>query len=204
MSGYDKQYTVAENLFGSPYKEFEDFVRNHALKGGKALDLGCGQGRDALMLAQYGYTVTGVDASKVGVAQMLETAQARSLAVDGVIGNFYEYEPDDHFDAIVLDSILHFEPADRIKELALLDKVASLINVNGYLFVFVQKSPKKEQELKNWLARAKSELNLIRDGYINYTYQEKATEFKSEFQFYMFIVQRVTTIGKQAKDERPA
>jgi hypothetical protein len=37
MSGYDKQYTVAENLFGSPYKEFEDFVRNHALKGGKAL-----------------------------------------------------------------------------------------------------------------------------------------------------------------------
>ncbi|MDH3675578.1 MAG: class I SAM-dependent methyltransferase [Anaerolineae bacterium] len=194
MSGYDNQYTVEENLFGSPYKEFEDFVRNHALNGGKALDLGCGQGRDALMLAQYGYRVTGVDSSKVGVAQMLARAKARNLAVDGVVGNFHEYEPDGNFDAIVLDSILHFEPADRKKELALLDKVSSLINVNGHLFVFVHKSSKKEQELKNWLAGAKSEFDLIEEGYINYTYQEKATRFKSEFQFYMFIVQRVTTI----------
>ena len=115
MSGYDNQYTVEENLFGSPYKEFEDFVSNHALKGGKALDLGCGQGRDALMLAQYGYTVTGVDSSKVGVAQMIERAQARELAVAGVVDNFHEYEPDGNFDAVVLDSILHFEPADRKK-----------------------------------------------------------------------------------------
>ena len=70
--------------------------------------------------------------------------------------------------------------------------------------MFVHKSPKKERELKNWLARAKSELNLIREGYLNYTYQEKATEFESEFQFYMFIVQRVTTIEHPINDVRPA
>ncbi len=190
MSGYDKQYQTEENLFGAPYKEFVDFVKTHALRGGKALDLGCGQGRDALMLAQFGYTVVGVDASEVGVAQMLEKAAAKNLAVTGIVEDFHEYALAGNFDAIVLDSILHFEKADRQKELALLNNVAAHLNDNGYLFVFVHKSRKKEKELNDWLETTKPGFILLRDGHIDYVYEEKTTNFRSEFQYYMFILQR--------------
>lgn len=63
MSDYDKQYQTETELFGAAYPEFEKFVQENKHSNGSALDLGCGQGRDALMLARHGYWVTAVDNS---------------------------------------------------------------------------------------------------------------------------------------------
>ena len=73
------------------------------------------------MLAQHGYAVTGVDSSHVGIEQMVARAEEKNLYVKGVVADLYEYELHDKFDAIVLDSILHFAEGDRRKEIALLD-----------------------------------------------------------------------------------
>lgn len=51
---YDKYYQT-ENLFGDPYPELIEFFANYPKKG-KVLDLGCGQGRDAIAIAQLGYS----------------------------------------------------------------------------------------------------------------------------------------------------
>jgi SAM-dependent methyltransferase len=48
-------------------------------KPGKALDLGIGQGRNALYLASQGWDVTGVDISDEGIAQANEAAKASGL-----------------------------------------------------------------------------------------------------------------------------
>ena len=191
MSNYDKQYQDEESLFGAAYPEFEAFVKAHALREVRALDLGCGQGRDALMLARHGYQVTAVDASKVGIAQMLAQAEVHNLPVKGVVADIYTYEPDNTFDAIVLDSILHFEKADKAKELALLDKLVPYINENGYFFIFVHKSPKKEKELHKWLASLQTKFAPVQDGYISMIYEEKSSGFRSEFEMYYFFLQRI-------------
>lgn len=191
MTNYDKQYQVENNLFGSPYAEFEEFVKQHAKRGGTALDLGCGQGRDALMLARYGYGVIGVDTSHVGIAQMLERAKKDNLAVNGVVADIYEYELHDKYDAVVLDSILHFEKADKNKELALLDTLKNHINENGFLFLFVHKSPKKEREVKRWFEAVAAEFEVAAEGYIDYLYREVATGFQSAFQYYMLILKKM-------------
>lgn len=194
MTNYDEQYQVERNLFGSPYAEFEEFVKHHAKPGGMALDLGCGQGRDALMLARYGYTVTGVDASPVGIAQMLENARKNHLTVKGVVANFYEYLLHDKFDAVVLDSILHFEKGDKDKELALLNTLTNHVNENGFLFLFVHKSKKKEVAIRRWFETVEAKFEVAKEGYIDYVYEETVTGFRSSFQYYMLVLQRKATV----------
>jgi SAM-dependent methyltransferase len=49
---------------------------------GQALDLGMGQGRNALFLAQRGWDVTGVDISDVALAQAREQARKMSLKLN--------------------------------------------------------------------------------------------------------------------------
>ena len=190
MSNYDEQYQVELSLFGSPYAEFEEFVKQHAKPGGTALDLGCGQGRDALMLARYGYMVTGVDSSQVGITQMIENARKNHLAVKGVVANLYEYPLHDKFDAVVLDSILHFEKGDKDKELALLNTLVNHINENGFLFLFVHKSKQKEQAVRRWFETVEAAFEVAKEGYIDYVYEETVTGFRSAFQYYMLILKR--------------
>jgi len=56
-------------------------------KPGTAIDLGMGQGRNALYLAAQGWRVTGVDLSDVAVAQAKEQAVRLGLQLDAVIDN---------------------------------------------------------------------------------------------------------------------
>jgi SAM-dependent methyltransferase len=188
---YDEQYQIEQNLFGDPYPEFDAFLRENIAPNtaGRALDIGCGQGRDVFLLAKYGYEVIGVDSSTVGIEQIHGRASAANLPITGVVADFYTYEPEGVFDAIVLDSILHFGEAERDKELTLLDKLATCVASNGYLFIFIHKSPAKEQELHTWLAQNPA-FSLIKDRYLDYTYEEKAIDFRTDFQYYMFILRR--------------
>jgi SAM-dependent methyltransferase len=51
----------------------------HGREPGRALDIGIGQGRNALYLASQGWDVTGVDISDEGIAQVNNTAKASGL-----------------------------------------------------------------------------------------------------------------------------
>ena len=50
--------------------------------GGKALDIACGKGRNAIYLAQAGFTVTALDISAVALAEGRRRAQGLELAID--------------------------------------------------------------------------------------------------------------------------
>jgi SAM-dependent methyltransferase len=60
------------------------------LAPGRALDLGCGQGRNGAWLAARGWRVTGVDFSDVA----LDAARAAAPAADWVEADLREYEPE--------------------------------------------------------------------------------------------------------------
>jgi len=61
-----------------------------ALTPGRVLDVGCGEGADAIWLAQRGWTVTAIDISDVAVSRAREAAQLNGVAVDWVCGDVLE------------------------------------------------------------------------------------------------------------------
>lgn len=61
-------------------------------KPGKALDLGTGQGRNAIFLASKGWTVTGVDISDVAIAEAKKNAAAGKVQIEAIVGDLDTYD----------------------------------------------------------------------------------------------------------------
>ena len=57
------------------------------LSPGPALDIGCGEGADAIWLARRGWTVTAIDVSDVAVGRAREAAERAGADVDWVCGD---------------------------------------------------------------------------------------------------------------------
>jgi SAM-dependent methyltransferase len=83
---------------------------------GRALDLGCGEGRHALWLAAQGWLVTAVDFSHTGIRTGQELAQASGLAADitWVVADVTTWQPDESVD-LVLVSLFRLEEEDLIR-----------------------------------------------------------------------------------------
>jgi ubiquinone/menaquinone biosynthesis C-methylase UbiE len=62
---------------------------------GRALDVGCGTGENALLLAEHGSTVTGIDLACDAIAAAKAKAAARHVDAEFVVGNALEL--DRHF-----------------------------------------------------------------------------------------------------------
>jgi SAM-dependent methyltransferase len=78
---------------------------------GTALDLGMGQGRNAIDLAARGWKVTGIDISDVGVAMARDTAAKRQLSLEAINADVTGWDfGQEKWDLVTL---LYFRPDDR-------------------------------------------------------------------------------------------
>jgi len=66
-------------------------IRDH--KPGLAIDLGMGEGRNAVFLAEQGWHVTGVDISAEAVKQAKARAAAAHLSIDAIVDDLDRYDP---------------------------------------------------------------------------------------------------------------
>lgn len=83
------------------------------LTPGHALDVGCGEGADALWLAERGWQVTGVDISTVALARAEAEAASRGVDIDWVQADLLVDPPSaDAFD-LVTAHFMHLPPAER-------------------------------------------------------------------------------------------
>jgi cyclopropane fatty-acyl-phospholipid synthase-like methyltransferase len=138
MNEFDAFYDQAELSFGTePTGEIRRFVESTDRRG-KALDLGAGDGRNALYLARAGYDVTAVDSSRVGLAKLEWFAwrdglisKIQTLRTD-VREALYE---DSTYDLIVAVTLFDHLPETDIG--SLFDRVVRSLRVGGALFVKV-------------------------------------------------------------------
>jgi 2-polyprenyl-3-methyl-5-hydroxy-6-metoxy-1,4-benzoquinol methylase len=63
------------------------------MPAGRALDLGCGEGGDAIWLASRGWRVTGIDMSQVAIERAAAAGRAAGVDVDWICGDFFQQPP---------------------------------------------------------------------------------------------------------------
>ena len=103
-----------------------------ALDPGRAIDLGCGPGRNAIWLARQGWRVTAVDASAVGLAQAKERAAREGLSLQLVQADLLSYVPAPaSFDLVVVAN-LHLAPEQRAPFFA---RAVAAVAPGGHIFV---------------------------------------------------------------------
>ncbi|MET8976899.1 methyltransferase domain-containing protein [Streptomyces sp. NPDC004539] len=104
------------------------------LPPGDALDLGCGDGGDALWLAGRGWRVTAVDISAVAVERLTALARTRDLAgrVSAVRHHLDESFPEGGFDLVSAHYLQTPKALDRV---AALRRAAGALRAGGRLLV---------------------------------------------------------------------
>jgi 2-polyprenyl-3-methyl-5-hydroxy-6-metoxy-1,4-benzoquinol methylase len=118
-------------LFGSEPNRF--LVAEVAgLAPGLALDLACGSGRNAVWLAQQGWSVVGVDFADVAIEQARELAAERGVEVEWLVADLGEWEPPlGAFDLVV---VLYLQlPAEELGPI--LGRAAAAVAPGGTLLV---------------------------------------------------------------------
>ena len=184
---YDSYYET-ENLFGEPYPELIEFFSKYPKKG-KVLDLGCGQGRDAIFLARLGYNVTGIDVSEVGINQMNLIGKKEGLNLTGIVKDIYAYNDFDKYDFILLDSMFHFAKNDRKKEVKLIQNIVAGI-ANGALVVFCIQYSGDKVKILNQALEDGNQVKQILDKKFIYTYEDSENGHKSETDYRIIVIEK--------------
>lgn len=75
---------------------------------GRALDIGAGEGSDAIRLALLGYEVDAVELSAVGATKIKRFAEQADVKVHVTVADAQGYSPDGLYDVIVCNGVLHY------------------------------------------------------------------------------------------------
>ena len=79
----------------------------------RVLDLGCGEGRDAVVFAAAGHQVTGLDISRAGLRKAARLAAARGVGVRWVHGDIARLPVAGRFDLLYYCGAIHYVPRAR-------------------------------------------------------------------------------------------
>lgn len=84
MPNWDERYLHGEHP-KEPSPLLATAIEN--LKPGRALDIACGAGRHAIFLAEHGWQVTAVDASRVGIEVLQQRAREAAVTVEAHVAD---------------------------------------------------------------------------------------------------------------------
>ena len=128
---WDERYATEELIWKAEPNRFlvEEL---DALAPGTALDVACGEGRNAVWLASKGWRVTGVDFSRAGLAKAQRLATDRGVEVTWVEADVVEWQPPTASFDLVVVMYLHLPAEQRHRALA---HAAAALAPGGVLLV---------------------------------------------------------------------
>jgi len=131
---WEARYGEAERIWsGRPNQTLVEVVGD--LPAGRALDLGCGEGGDAIWLAQRGWQVTGVDISPTAIARASAAADEAGIPTKRIRWQAHDlatWTDDGPYD-LVAASFLHSRV--EFPRTEILRRAAALVAPGGHLLL---------------------------------------------------------------------
>ena len=111
---WDRRYAEKELVWSAGPNRFL-VAETETLPPGRALDVACGEGRNAIWLAERGWRVTGVDFSEVAIEKARQIAARRGVEADFRVGDVVAEAPEEQAYDLVLVFYLQL-PAERMRQ----------------------------------------------------------------------------------------
>lgn len=113
---YDQVYAGREFYWGKKPSAMCDRVMGIIEPGAgfrpKLLDLGCGEGRNAVYFAQHGFEVVGLDLSPLGLEKTRGYAAEIGVRVETIHADIVDYQLEGIYDVIFSTGTLHYLPPE--------------------------------------------------------------------------------------------
>ncbi len=109
--GYEERYSQASCYFGTKHCSLAARLLHKLPPKSTILDLGAGEGRNAIYLAKNGHIVTAVDFSEKGIRKIEKRAKKNKVHIDTIVANIADREfvsKLGSFDAILANKVIQF------------------------------------------------------------------------------------------------
>lgn len=141
---WEKEYLSSERFaFGSPSLEVKAFSKLIP-KNSRILDLGCGDGRNALYLAKKGFVVDCVDISENGIDKINKLSEEINVEINTFICDVKNFEYKEKYEMIIAHGLLQF--IDRQYQQSIIENIKQHTKENGFniISVFTDEEPAPE------------------------------------------------------------
>jgi 2-polyprenyl-3-methyl-5-hydroxy-6-metoxy-1,4-benzoquinol methylase len=101
---------------------------------GKVMDIGAGEGRNALFFSKLGYEVHGIDISSTAVEKCMKKAEQDNLSLNIGVSNIFDYkiEPESYV-LIIASEFLH--TLKKSESMTIIPRLKEGIKKNGLIYV---------------------------------------------------------------------
>ena len=89
---WDERYSAAEYVYGTEPNDYLREQMHRIAPGGRVLCIADGEGRNGVYLAEHGFDVTSVDASRVGLDKANALAAAQKVSITTVHADLADFD----------------------------------------------------------------------------------------------------------------
>ena len=114
LTDYDKRYNTEEYYWGLvPNILCYEIMRiKPPIRPYKVLDIGCGEGKDAVFFARNGYNVTAFDVSEQGLSKARDLAINCGVTIDLIKADVRDFRLETDYDIIFSSGVFHYIPPE--------------------------------------------------------------------------------------------
>lgn len=148
VSKYDQRYQGEDFYWGLNPNHlcYELMKLKPPVRPYRVLEIGCGEGKDAVFLARCGYQVRAFDESQAGIDKALLLAEKNGVHVDFFRANALDYRIEDSYDIIYSSGFFDYIPGDMREEFTAMLKKNTAVGGLNVLNAFVDKPFMKKKE----------------------------------------------------------
>lgn len=156
---YDERYERSDYYWGktpsnSCYRVLQILPPDRPLR---LLDIGCGEGRNAIFFARNGYHVTAFDTSARGIEKTKQFAADAGVSIEAFVADINEFRLTEPFDLLFSTGVLQYVPPEQRNDL--FENYRAFTSPGGLnifsVFVrkpFIKKAPDAEKTAHKWIS----------------------------------------------------